>query len=95
MLDIEGFSKDEVRYHITLLADAGYVKSFETAVGAYIERLTWDGHEFLDLSRDQSIWKKGTMMLHDKGIGLTVDILKPFLLSLAKEKIKEKLGIQL
>lgn len=61
----------------------------------YIDRLIWAGHEFLDLARDQSIWKKGTTMLRDKGIGLTIDVLKPLLLSLAKEKIKEKLGVQL
>ena len=49
-IKIEGFSSDEVSYQIMLLNEAGYVKGFAAGPTWYVERLTWNGHEFLEVS---------------------------------------------
>ena len=64
VLQISGRTPKEVNYHIALLKDAGFVEA--TVDGdlsdafsfAYVSRLTWQGHEFLDAARDDTIWHK-------------------------------------
>ena len=63
-LTIEGYGSEEILYHIALLKDAGFIDaSLATGesgqiVGAAVQRLTWDGHGFLDAARDDTLWRK-------------------------------------
>jgi hypothetical protein len=56
--------KVAVAYHFQILHEAGLVQAnlltFERhgAVDGTIERLTWSGHEFIDATRNDTIWKK-------------------------------------
>ena len=55
----------EVAHHVELLVEAGLLKAqisyldrSPTPVYVVIERLTWAGHEFLDLARDDARWNQ-------------------------------------
>jgi len=70
----EGYSQEKVRYHLRLLADSGFVKYVEKNVlGTTILRLTWDGHELLELARDPRVWDRAKRLVHEKTCGLSVE----------------------
>ena len=51
-------SPETVHYHVQLLHDAGLIVADELVPGQWWpERITWDGHEFLDLARDEETWR--------------------------------------
>lgn len=62
--DLSKYTKDQQLYHSCLLIEAGLVHGTivvdqnSNPAHARISRLTWDGHEFLDMTRDPSIWNK-------------------------------------
>ena|ERR1019366_2380837 len=51
-------------YHVRLMIDAGLIDGriseeiTATAHNAWINRLTWAGHEFLDAARDEVLWRR-------------------------------------
>lgn len=53
-----------VAYHIELLEQAGLIEASIArangagAVAANVQQLTWDGHEFLEAVRNDTIWAK-------------------------------------
>lgn len=54
-----GLDPDIVQYHVQLMHDAGLIVADELVPGQWWpERITWAGHEFLDLSRNEDIWKR-------------------------------------
>jgi hypothetical protein len=63
-LEIPEHTPEQVNYHIALLKDAGFIEAAidgdlsGAVTSAFIDRLTWQGHEFLDASRDDAIWRK-------------------------------------
>lgn len=62
-LEFEGHDLKTVAYHVDLLEEAGYlvgdnIRSEGGVVGAGVERLTWEGHEFLDAVRDDTVWRR-------------------------------------
>ncbi len=90
---IEGHTELEIKYHLLLLAQAGFI-DYEpeiTKTGRIIHvlafGLTWEGHEFLEASRDETRWKKVTSIVLEKGGGLTFDVLKRILIREALDAI--------
>ena len=82
----------ELDYHIMLLHEAGLIEATETTYLSgktkwRIERLTWQGHEFLDVARDQSRWHQAKKTISEKGGSLTFDILKGVLAQLARQAV--------
>jgi len=62
-LGINDWDSKAVGYHLQLLHEAGLiVANFAYAdnvvYSALIERLTWDGHEFLNAIRSDTVWAK-------------------------------------
>ncbi len=49
--------------------------------------LTWDGHEFLELARNETRWNKAKDIMVNYVGGFVFDILKQLLITLAKEAI--------
>ena len=81
-LEIEGYSDVEIGYNTYLLGDAGLLEvadGFRTmhAPWRYMPlNLTWEGHEFLDAARNESVWKKALETIGEKGIPVTFELLK-------------------
>ncbi|MDQ7059492.1 MAG: DUF2513 domain-containing protein [Ghiorsea sp.] len=38
--------------------------------------LTWEGHEFLDSIRNDTVWEKTKTIFADKGISMSIDLVK-------------------
>jgi hypothetical protein len=54
---------EEERYHMVLLIESELVNGFietleDNSEHPYIFRLTWEGHQFLELIRNDTVWSK-------------------------------------
>ncbi len=91
-IDIDGYAFEEINYSVSLLNDAGFVEAhsktrIDKVVVWTIERLTWQGHEFLDAARDQKTWNQAKKTISEKGGSLTFDVLKAVLSQLARQAV--------
>jgi len=90
-LEFPGLSQEEVSYHVMLLAQAGLLEAGDlrtmTSYTWKPKRLTWAGHEFLDAARSETVWKKATSMMKEKGLGVGFEVLKDVLVSVAKQQL--------
>ncbi len=81
---VEGYDETIVARHIELLqeadlVDANIVKTQIGTTAAWIHRLTWSGHEFLDAARNDTVWNKAKDYLTTRGVTLSFEALKLFL----------------
>lgn len=80
--DLSNYSKAQQLYHSCLLIEAGLVHGTIVVdqngdpASARISRLTWDGHEFLDLTRDNTVWAQAKGLLKESARAATMEILK-------------------
>jgi hypothetical protein len=79
-------------YQIALMKDAGLVDAAIDTThgipeGAAIVRLTWAGHEFLDSSRDNKIWKMAKKHVLKPGMSWTFSLLSEWLKQQAHDRI--------
>ena len=83
--EIEGIKEDVAEYHMRLLGEAGLI------IGANLDResgtctarkLTWDGHEFLDGIKRETVWRRIKDTLQDKGLDLSYETIKSAVISL-------------
>lgn len=90
-LEVPGHERDEVSYHVRLLADAGLVAAAALSEGGLDwtywkpTRLTWSGHEFLNLVRQENTWAAAKKVVLEKTGGLSFDLLWQLLLKLSGE----------
>jgi hypothetical protein len=51
---IQGYSPDEIEYHLSLLREVGFIDcpGPQPMVGIWFSGLTWNGQEYLDAVRD-------------------------------------------
>ncbi len=82
---IEGYSEAQIAYHVKLLIDGGLIEAKDVSSGFQQEEeyiginLTWNGQEFLNVARDDSLWKKAKEAVIDSGVGFTVQSLLTWL----------------
>ena len=75
-LAIEGYDQAQIGYHAHLLIDAGIARGFDVTnlmspgPEALITDLTWAGHEFAELARDDNRWQRVMAVVNSKGGGL-------------------------
>ena len=86
-LEVEGYSREEIDYHIEIMGEAGLlVASIQRFMGGEyvvnLERMTWEGHEFLDAARNESFWSQAKAKALETTGGLGFEALKAFLLQL-------------
>ena len=94
--DALGYERQQVYLHIELMKEHGLVDAMIAQANdgpkheilmCKIERLTWDGHDFLDKIRDESIWEQAKRKCFNEIGGLSIDFLKICLIDVAKKKI--------
>ena len=85
-------SKEERKknYHIKLLCDAGLM----TFQGGSAYRLTNQGHDYVEVIKNDNIWKRTKEGAAQIG-GATLDMLKNIAIAYLKQEAAEKLGIKL
>ena len=63
-----------------------------TSPYAVVRSVTWEGHEFLEASRDEGLWTKAKKAAGSSG-GMVLDVLKSVLIGLATEAAKKAAGL--
>ena len=88
-LKISGRTDREVSYHVMLLGEARLVEVKNYGNANRFEyrprRLTWEGHEFLDAVRDDTVWKRAKSETLAKTGQLTFEVIKATLMGLARQ----------
>ena len=84
MLSMNEVSDEVFREHAMLLMEAGLAQGFSqpTTSGQPISvlyRLTWTGHDFLDASRSETVWRKAKENVLKPGMSFTFELLKDWL----------------
>jgi len=88
----------EISYHISLLIEAGLVhgqmsQTITPGVWDFLaKRLTWDGHEFLDSIRSETVWARTKKAFLDKGVEMSFDLVKICAKEVATTLLKGALG---
>jgi hypothetical protein len=94
-VEVEGFTKIEVDYHLLLLEDAGLLRCERLVSSSTPSRvirvlpfsLTWKGHEFLEASREESGWRAAKEKLETATGALSFDLLRALLIESAKKAV--------
>jgi hypothetical protein len=72
-LGIKGFPPEEIGYHCHIMMQEGLIEGIDLtnaqSAGPEIapRSLTWKGHEFLDLARDQERWNRAKAIIAKVG----------------------------
>jgi hypothetical protein len=92
---IEGYTEEQIGYHVYLMYQAGLVNASDTtsmgdkSPNALLLALSWLGHEFLDAAKDETIWSKAKNTILKPTAGVAFDVLLEWL----KTEARKKLGI--
>lgn len=98
-LEVDGYSMNQVAYHCALLFEGGYIHDYE---GQYasddihsfgIGRLTWEGHDFLDKIREDTIWVKTKDTISSKGLPFVFDVVKSVSTGIISGLVKNAIGM--
>jgi hypothetical protein len=96
-VSLDGYADQIVLGHLILLQEAGFISmNVERFLGGeppqiWVHRITWEGHEFLEAVRSETIWAKSTKVITSAGIGLAW----PLLQAVLRAKAAEHLGIHI
>ncbi len=96
--NFDGTRAAEVSYHMALLIEAGLVNGqMVRTIGPEAKdfiasRLTWQGHEFLDSIRSESVWQKTKKTISEHGVTMTFDLVKEVAREAASALIKSAIG---
>ena len=81
-ISIDGYDMKTIGYHCSILHDAGLLDYFKGQYGGnellffFVGRLTWDGHEFLDKIKNDTVWNRTTTTIKEKGVPFVLDAVK-------------------
>lgn len=96
-LQIPGFTDEQIGFHVHLLGQAGLAL---VADSSYMENLlpsavplsiTWEGYEFLDAAKDDTLWNKAKDKVIKPAGGVAFGVLVEWL----KAEAKTRFGIPL
>ncbi len=93
-LQIDGYTRDEVLYHLGLIYEAGFLKNCGARpLSSYTYcGLTNQGHDFIDSVRSPEVWQKTTEVTKNIGttsLSVVVDIAK----AIGAELLKKAMGL--
>jgi hypothetical protein len=93
-VNIEGHLPIKVEYHVRLAAEDGLLIAMDAGVESQIAvlptRLTPAGHDFLEASRDITIWQRAKILAVKTG-GESVAVLMGIMIEIGKERLKKLL----
>jgi hypothetical protein len=85
--EFDGHSEDGIAYHVLLMSEGGLIAAEKNPYSCFEEwnnvRLTWHGHELLDLCRDENRWQQAKQQLLQQSAGLNFEALQRILLELS------------
>ncbi|HPC85256.1 MAG TPA: DUF2513 domain-containing protein [Smithellaceae bacterium] len=101
LLQLEDFPADRAykySYHVELLLEAGLIHGeMSKTLGRHAQsfwanQLTWEGHEFLDAIRSDTVWNKTKSSFVKGGLSMTLDLIKGVATDVAAAYLKSTIG---
>jgi predicted transcriptional regulator len=87
-ISVPGVKENVIQYHLNLLLEENYIVAEKTGYQlVYPSRLTSKGHDFIDAAKNEGIWNNAKEFLKNKGVTVTLDIVKDLLISSLKDHI--------
>lgn len=90
VIEIPGHSADEVNYHQERLAEAGFIEYLDMSGfqdTLYLPKnLTYQGHQFLEASRNDKNWEKVKAVMAKSG-GFVLEFAWEMLIELGKKQL--------
>jgi hypothetical protein len=86
---VPGYTPEQIFHHAALMQQGGLIISVDTTCledklpMALPLSITWDGHEFLDSSRDPTLWEKAKKHVIAPSGGVAMSVLTEWLKSQA------------
>ena len=93
-LKIPEYTMEQVAYHCKILKEAGLITNYKALfasnhiVGFGVGSLTWEGHDFLDKIREDTIWNKTKGLIKNKALPMTLDVVKEIATAVISETLK-------
>lgn len=93
-IPIDGYDMNTIAYHCAILHDANLIYDYkgEYASGELyffgVGRLTWEGHEFLDKIKNDTVWSQTKETLTKKGVPFVLDAVKEVATTITSSMIK-------
>ncbi|PSF33884.1 hypothetical protein C7H19_19365 [Aphanothece hegewaldii CCALA 016] len=93
-IEIEGYTQSSINFHVAIMKQGGLVElfgnpiaTFDSSTSYFPSRLTWQGCEFLDASRNENVWQRALKTIKEKGGGVAFEVIKALLIQYAKEEL--------
>lgn len=95
-LDDLEYDRGQINLHVELMEEHGLVEAVivpdsdgieHTILDCSVERLTGEGHDFLDRARNESIWERAKKKCLEQTGVLTIEFLKVCLVHMGKHKM--------
>jgi hypothetical protein len=82
-ISVPGYTDEEITYHVRLAHEAGLIEATDLTTMDGVcwkpKRLTYEGHEFLDAARSNTVWNKAKETLLSTSGTITLEALKALL----------------
>jgi hypothetical protein len=87
---IAGYDQEVIGHHVYLMAQgelltAATFSAFGESPTAAPGSITWKGHEFLDATRNDKVWRQVRTVLKDKGLSLPFALVQELAIQIAKK----------
>lgn len=93
-LEINGYSEGEVHFHLMLLKEAGLIiaENVSAQNDLYLipDRLTWQGYEFLEATKNNDAWNKTKEIMAKSG-GFVFEVGKSILIKILAQQLGSNL----
>ncbi|WP_404443478.1 DUF2513 domain-containing protein [Sutcliffiella horikoshii] len=88
-LDIPEYEDDMISYHVELLNNAGFIEAVDlSSMDGYEwkpKKITWNGHEFLDSIKNDTVWNEVKEQVKEKGGNISFEVLKALALQVSSK----------
>ena len=92
-LQIDGYDIETIAYHCDLLFEAGLIKSYKPTYASdeiyffSVGALTWEGHDFLDKIRENTMWNRTKNRIKENALPMTLEVIKTIVTSLINDQL--------
>jgi len=90
---IEGYTEDQIGYHVHLMEQAGLVEAADASAmdssgpTAILLSVKWKGHDFLDAAKSNTVWAQAKEKAKSVGGSMTFDVMKELLVATTRSQL--------
>ena len=93
-LKVEGYCMEKIAYHCKLLYDAKLISDYKPLYGDDhllsfgVGAITWEGHEYLDKIRQDTIWKEIKNKIQENSLPTTIEVVSKVAAYIISDKLR-------